>query len=81
MKNAKFVKATKKVKAVLTHPADDKIIECALAVKADYVVSGDKHLLELPVHRRQENCLVNEFLKIMEKKCIKKEIGRKETYE
>ena len=36
LKIAKFVKVTKKVKAVLAHPADDKVIECALAAKADY---------------------------------------------
>mgnify|MGYP000400864207 CR=1 FL=1 len=28
-------------------PTDDKFVECAVAGKADYVVSGDKHLLAL----------------------------------
>jgi len=28
-------------------PDDDRILEAALAAKADYIVSGDKHLLSL----------------------------------
>jgi predicted nucleic acid-binding protein len=75
LKIAKFVKVTKKVKAVLTHPADDKVIECALAVKADYIVSGDKQLLELTGHKKTRILPVNEFLKIIEEKPRKKEIG------
>ena len=37
----------RKVKAVIADPDDDRILECALAAKADYVVSGDRHLLRL----------------------------------
>jgi putative PIN family toxin of toxin-antitoxin system len=35
------------VKLVKEDPDDDKVLECALACKADYVVSGDRHLLAL----------------------------------
>lgn len=28
-------------------PTDNKILECARDVKADYIISGDKHLLQL----------------------------------
>ena len=28
-------------------PDDDKILECAVASKCDYIVSGDKHLIRL----------------------------------
>ena len=28
-------------------PSDDKFIECAVNAKADYIISGDKHLLKL----------------------------------
>ena len=66
LKTAKFVKVTKKVNAVKAHPADNKVIECALAAKADYLVSGDKHLLELPNYKNTRISSVNEFLKIME---------------
>ena len=30
-----------------TDPTDNKFLACALEVKADYIVSGDNHLLEL----------------------------------
>jgi len=33
--------------AVKDDPADDKIIECAVGSNCDYIVSGDKHLLNL----------------------------------
>ena len=32
---------------IKTDPADNKFLACALEVKADYIVSGDNHLLEL----------------------------------
>lgn len=28
-------------------PDDDRVLECALAAEADYIVSGDRHLLKL----------------------------------
>ncbi|MFB6134329.1 MAG: putative toxin-antitoxin system toxin component, PIN family [Halanaeroarchaeum sp.] len=31
-------------------PDDDKIVECAVAADADYLVSGDRHLRELGSH-------------------------------
>ena len=35
------------VHAVRDDPDDDRILECALASDADFVVSGDRHLLAL----------------------------------
>lgn len=37
----------KDIKVVKDDPDDDVFIECALAADADYIVSGDKHLLDL----------------------------------
>ena len=34
-------------KPASTDPDDDKFIECALAARADYIVSRDRHLLQL----------------------------------
>ena len=31
---------------------DNKILECAVACRADYIVTGDKHLLELKEYER-----------------------------
>lgn len=37
----------KKIKAIKDDPEDDKFIECADEVKADYIISSDTHLLHL----------------------------------
>lgn len=36
---------------VLTDPDDDHVLACALAAKADYIVSGDRDLLTLKTFR------------------------------
>jgi|SRR5581483_6413757 len=33
--------------AVVSDPADNRVLECAVAAKADFLASGDRHLLEL----------------------------------
>ena len=38
---------TKKIYAVKADPADNRVLECAVAFEADAVVSGDEHLLVL----------------------------------
>ena len=68
LETSKFIKVTKKVKAVFAHPADDKVIECALAAKADYLVSGEKHLLELTRHKKTRILSVSQFLSDKEQK-------------
>jgi len=32
-------------------PADDAVLACALAAQADYIVSGDAHMLDLKQYR------------------------------
>jgi putative PIN family toxin of toxin-antitoxin system len=66
LKVANFVEVTKKVKVVVEHPADDKFIECALAARADYIVSGDKHLLKVGSYEKTRIVSVNEFLQIID---------------
>lgn len=44
----KIVSPRKKVTLIKAAPADNRILECALEAKADYIISGDKkHLLSL----------------------------------
>jgi putative PIN family toxin of toxin-antitoxin system len=45
---AKFVNVTRKI-TVCRDPHDDKFLECAVAGKADYVVSADEDLLSLRI--------------------------------
>ncbi len=68
LKIAKFVKVTKKLNVVVEHPADDKFIECASAAGADYIVSGDKHLLKVSCYKKTQIVSVNEFLQLIEAK-------------
>ncbi|HLD62798.1 MAG TPA: putative toxin-antitoxin system toxin component, PIN family [Candidatus Norongarragalinales archaeon] len=44
---AVFVKPKEAIVVIKEDPADDKVLECALAADADFIVSGDKHLLKL----------------------------------
>ena len=45
--NSKLVDPKAKLHIVEEDEEDNKILECALSAKADIIVSGDKHLLEL----------------------------------
>ncbi len=36
-----------KVDVIKSDPDDNKILECAIACRASYIISGDSHLLEL----------------------------------
>ncbi len=40
-----------KVNIIKADPDDNKILECAIACRASYIVSGDAHLLELKEYR------------------------------
>ena len=68
LKIAKFVKVTKKLHVVEEHSADDKFIECAQSAKADYIISGDKHLLKVACYKQTRIVSVGEFIQIVTKK-------------
>ncbi len=56
------------VNVIKDDPDDNKILACALAVKADFIVSGDKDLLRLQKFENTMIVNVSEFLKILETK-------------
>lgn len=45
--NLRFTTKTPKIKIVKNDPDDDKFIECAVALKADVIVTGDKEVLNI----------------------------------
>lgn len=47
LKAAEFVKTKKKLDIIKEDPEDNKVLECALSGKADYIVTGNEHLLKL----------------------------------
>ena len=54
-----------KIKAVKADPDDDKFLSCAAAAQADYIVSGDKHLLDLQNFKKIPIITAQEFLKLL----------------
>jgi putative PIN family toxin of toxin-antitoxin system len=54
-----------RVKAVKADPDDDKVLECAVNGKADFIVSGDRHLLEMKEYRGIRIVTAKEMLKII----------------
>ena len=51
-----------KIKVVVDDPDDDQILECALAARADVVVSGHWHLLRIKKYRSIPIVSPREFL-------------------
>jgi uncharacterized protein len=62
-----LVEVKSKIHVVREDPADDKVIECAVDSKADYIVSGDNHLLKIGSYKKTRIVSVRQFLKILEK--------------
>jgi uncharacterized protein len=48
---ANHVKPVEELAVVRADPDDDRVLECAAAARSDYLVTGDKHLLQLRSHR------------------------------
>ncbi|MDP1722822.1 MAG: putative toxin-antitoxin system toxin component, PIN family [Candidatus Gottesmanbacteria bacterium] len=47
-----IINPDKRITRIRTDPSDNRILECALAAKADFIVSGDKrHLLSIKKFR------------------------------
>jgi hypothetical protein len=55
-----------KVDIIKDDPDDNKVIACALAANADYIVSGDRHLLELSAVKGISIVTAKEFLALLE---------------
>ncbi|MBI5565141.1 MAG: putative toxin-antitoxin system toxin component, PIN family [Chloroflexi bacterium] len=51
---------------VLADPDDDEVIACAIAAEADYIVSGDRHLLDLKSLDRPRIVTAAEFLAVLQ---------------
>ncbi len=53
------------IKEVCRDPDDDKFIACALSSAADFIVSGDKDLLDMKAHRAIKIISVSDLLRII----------------
>jgi len=61
------VEINQEIFAVQDDPDDNKFIECALQCKADYIISGDTHLLNLTKFEGIKILRASEFLKVIAK--------------
>jgi len=59
------IKPTKKIQVVKEDPTDNKFIECAAEAKAQYIVSGDKHLLKIHTYRNIKIVKTKELLTLL----------------
>jgi uncharacterized protein len=64
-KAARIVQVKSKFKVVEEDPDDDTIIQAAYDSKADYIISGDRHLLALKQFKRIRILTVDEMLNIL----------------
>ena len=59
---AELVEPNFVLKVVRSDPDDDRVLECAVAGNADFVVSGDRHLLQLGSYEATAIVTVRKFL-------------------
>jgi hypothetical protein len=60
------VSGTYEVHGVVSDPDDDKFIACALEAGANYIISGDPHLLNLKRYRDIQIVTPKAFLKVLD---------------
>jgi putative PIN family toxin of toxin-antitoxin system len=66
-RKAVIAKPRQQLQAVIGDPKDNKFLECAVEGKADYIISGDQHLLSLREYQGIEIVKTKEFLEKLEK--------------
>ncbi len=57
-----IVQPKARIHVIKKDPADNKFLECAVEGEADFIVSGDKHLLELARYKSVRLVSPSEFL-------------------
>ena len=65
LKTVEFVTPLESVNAVEADPTDNKFLETALQGKADYIVSGDAHLLDLKTFRDIPIISAHDFIALL----------------
>jgi putative PIN family toxin of toxin-antitoxin system len=62
--NQVFLTSVPTISAISEDPADNKFIECAAAAGVKYIISGDRHLLNLKVFKGIRMLSPTDFLKV-----------------
>lgn len=67
LSNSVIVNPSQSVKVIIDDPADNKILECALEGKSEFIISGDRHLLSLGEYEGIKILRAVDFLKVLDK--------------
>ena len=57
-----IVSAVLSLSVIKNDPDDDRVLECAVAARADYIISGDRHLLSLGSYEEIQVITVRQFM-------------------
>ncbi len=63
---AEMVRPDMVLHVITDDPDDDRVLECAVKGRADYIVTGDRHLLKLSAYEGISIVTVREFLDAVE---------------
>jgi putative PIN family toxin of toxin-antitoxin system len=64
-RNIELVTPSRRYVVVLEDPEDNKFIDCAVEAQADYIISGDAHLLQVEAYRGIAIYSPKDFLRII----------------
>jgi putative PIN family toxin of toxin-antitoxin system len=64
--NSEVVKPEMRLTVIAEDPDDDRVLECAVAGKAAFVLSGDRHLLKLGSYEGIPILSVRQFMETIE---------------
>lgn len=67
LSNSVIVNPSQPVKVIIDDPADNKILECALEGKSEFIISGDRYLLSLGEYEGIKILRAVDFLKVLGK--------------
>jgi len=67
---ARVIKPQRSIKVLKDEP-DNRILECAIEAKADFIVTGDKHIKQLNEYKGIKIVSVSEFLELASQYKIK----------
>lgn len=59
---SKIVTPRKRINYIKDDPEDNMILECAVGSKADYIVTGDEHLLNVKIYKNIQILNAADFL-------------------
>jgi len=60
-----IINPPRRIRRIKADPDDNRILECAVEVQAEFIVSGDAHLLDLGEYRDIQILSPRDFLDIM----------------